>query len=107
MHQSEVCTLLVISTLIITLLVLPRPAATLPAVDVDSSVDFDYYSNEYDDVRPNLVYPDVPRLDKRISHAFEELGEHMKQAWTSMVNSFDGLFEELKGLFSQNPAAHY
>ncbi|XP_020797999.1 uncharacterized protein LOC110176102 [Drosophila serrata] len=59
------------------------------------------YSNEYDDVRPHLVYPDDPRLDKRIGDAAREFGQNITQAWQSMVDSFKNYFEELKNLFSE------
>ncbi|XP_043658963.1 uncharacterized protein LOC122623718 [Drosophila teissieri] len=62
-------------------------------------LDLDY-SNEYDDVRPHLVYPDDPRLDKRIGDAAREFGQNITQAWHSMVDSFRNYFEELKSLFS-------
>lgn len=58
------------------------------------------YSNEYDDVRPHLVYPDDPRLDKRIGDAAREFGQNITQAWNAMVDSFKNYFEELKNLFS-------
>lgn len=71
--------------------------------------DFDGdYSNEYDDVRPHLEYPDVPRLDKRIGDAAREFGQNITQAWHSMVDSFRQYFEELKNLFgasSSDPEA--
>ncbi|XP_034118492.1 uncharacterized protein LOC117577702 [Drosophila albomicans] len=58
------------------------------------------YSNEYDDVRPHLVYPDEPRLDKRLSSAAQQFGESVKNAWQSMVDSFHNYFEELRDVFS-------
>ncbi|XP_039499640.1 uncharacterized protein LOC120456723 [Drosophila santomea] len=58
------------------------------------------YSNEYDDVRPHLVYPDDPRLDKRIGDAAREFGQNVTQAWNAMVDSFKNYFEELKNLFA-------
>ncbi|XP_016967029.1 uncharacterized protein LOC108035798 [Drosophila biarmipes] len=63
------------------------------------------YSNEYDDVRPHLVYPDDPRLDKRIGEAAREFGQNITQAWHSMVDSFKNYFEELKNLFTTDPDA--
>ncbi|KAI8034572.1 hypothetical protein M5D96_012625 [Drosophila gunungcola] len=65
----------------------------------DSEFDVDY-SNEYDDVRPHLVYPDEPRLDKRIGDAAREFSQNITQAWHSMVDSFKNYFEELKNLFA-------
>ncbi|XP_017107185.1 uncharacterized protein [Drosophila bipectinata] len=62
------------------------------------------YSNEYDDVRPHLEYPDVPRLDKRIGDAAREFGQNITQAWHSMVDSFKNYFEELKNLFGASPS---
>lgn len=63
------------------------------------------YSNEYDDVRPHLVYPDDPRLDKRLGQAAQEFGQNISQAWQSMVDSFKDYFEELKNLFAADPNA--
>ncbi|XP_068153143.1 uncharacterized protein [Drosophila tropicalis] len=65
----------------------------------DEQVDFEY-SNEYDDVRPHLIYPDEPRLDKRLGQAAKEFGQQMKNAWESMVDSFHNYFNELKNLFT-------
>ncbi|BFG00092.1 uncharacterized protein DMAD_00168 [Drosophila madeirensis] len=57
------------------------------------------YSNEYDDVRPHLVYPDEPRLDKQVSNAARDLVQSISDAWQSMV-------EELKKLFSDGGQTH-
>ncbi|XP_034658078.1 uncharacterized protein LOC117894895 [Drosophila subobscura] len=57
------------------------------------------YSNEYDDVRPHLVYPDEPRLDTQVSNAARDLVQSLSDAWQSMV-------EELKKLFSDGGRAH-
>lgn len=76
-------------------------ALTLALVAQTWADEFDLdYSNEYDDVRPHLVYPDDPRLDKRIGDAAREFGQNITQAWNAMVDSFKNYFEELKNLFS-------
>jgi len=76
-------------------------ALTLTLVTLAWAEEFDVdYSNEYDDVRPHLVYPDDPRLDKRIGDAAREFGQNITQAWQSMVDSFKNYFEELKNLFA-------
>ncbi|XP_017074331.1 uncharacterized protein LOC108110004 [Drosophila eugracilis] len=75
-------------------------ALILTLVTLTWADEFDVeYSNEYDDVRPHLVYPDDPRLDKRIGDAAREFGQNITQAWNSMVDSFKNYFEELKNLF--------
>ncbi|XP_016986632.1 uncharacterized protein LOC108049814 [Drosophila rhopaloa] len=77
-------------------------ALTLALVTLAWADEFDVedYSNEYEDVRPHLVYPDDPRLDKRIGDAAREFGQNITQAWHSMVDSFKNYFEELKNLFA-------
>ncbi|KMZ10503.1 uncharacterized protein Dsimw501_GD27814 [Drosophila simulans] len=76
-------------------------ALTLALVAHAWADEFDLdYSNEYDDVRPHLVYPDDPRLDKRIGDAARDFGQNITQAWNAMVDSFKNYFEELKNLFS-------
>ncbi|EDW58130.1 uncharacterized protein [Drosophila virilis] len=58
------------------------------------------YSNEYDDVRPQLSYPDEPRLDTRLAAAAEQLGQSIRNAWQSMADSFRSYFEELRHVFA-------
>ncbi|XP_044252012.1 uncharacterized protein [Drosophila takahashii] len=92
------------------LLSLPTPLVVALILSISLSLnlvtfawadEFDVdYSNEYDDVRPHLVYPDDPRLDKRIGDAAREFGQNITQAWHSMVDSFKNYFEELKSLFA-------
>ncbi|XP_022233713.1 uncharacterized protein LOC111081865 [Drosophila obscura] len=65
----------------------------------DLDLDLDY-SNEYDDVRPHLVYPDEPRLDNQISNAAQQFGQSIRNAWQSMVDSARSYIEELSNLFS-------
>ncbi|XP_017042157.1 uncharacterized protein LOC108088722 isoform X1 [Drosophila ficusphila] len=78
-------------------------ALTFALVALVWAEEFDVeYSNEYDDVRPHLVYPDDPRLDKRIGDAARQFGQNITQAWNSMVESFRSYFEELKNLFTDN-----
>ncbi|KPU75379.1 uncharacterized protein Dana_GF26704 [Drosophila ananassae] len=83
------------------LLLVALGQAAVEAAGEDFDVD---YSNEYDDVRPHLEYPDVPRLDKRIGDAAREFGQNITQAWHSMVDSFKNYFEELKSLFGASPS---
>ncbi|EDV99584.1 uncharacterized protein LOC6565440 [Drosophila grimshawi] len=59
------------------------------------------YSNEYDDVRPHLIYPDEPRLDKRLTEAAKEFGDNIRNTWQSMVDSFRSYFEELRNVFAE------
>ncbi|XP_017113414.1 uncharacterized protein LOC108136607 [Drosophila elegans] len=84
---------------LIVALALVTLALVTPTAWADSEFDVDY-SNEYDDVRPHLVYPDEPRLDKRIGDAAREFSQNITQAWHSMVDSFKNYFEELKNLFA-------
>lgn len=58
------------------------------------------YSNEYDNVRPHMQYPDEPRLDKRISAAAQEFGESIRNAWQSMADSLHNYFEEVRNIFA-------
>ncbi|XP_017853470.1 uncharacterized protein LOC108607285 [Drosophila busckii] len=58
------------------------------------------YSNEYDDVRPHFVYPDEPRLDRRLSEAAQQFGQSVRNAWQSMVDSFKNYFQELHDVFA-------
>lgn len=59
------------------------------------------YSNEYDDVRPHLIYPDEPPLDKRITAAAQEFGESIRNAWQTMAESFHNYFEEVRSVFAE------
>ncbi|XP_017034564.1 uncharacterized protein [Drosophila kikkawai] len=87
---------LIVALTLLTLMTLAWAQGGGPDYEMD-------YSNEYDDVRPHLVYPDVPRLDKRIGDAAREFGQNITQAWQSMVDSFKNYFEELKNLFAGSP----
>ncbi|XP_023176364.1 uncharacterized protein LOC111603123 [Drosophila hydei] len=58
------------------------------------------YSDEYDSVRPMLIYPDEPRLENRLAAAAQEFGESIRNAWQSMADSFHNYFEELRTVFA-------
>ncbi|XP_017869553.1 uncharacterized protein LOC116804501 [Drosophila mojavensis] len=58
------------------------------------------YSDEYDNVRPMLVYPDEPRLEHRLTAAAQEFGESIRDAWQSIADSFKNYFEELRIAFA-------
>ncbi|EDW33801.1 GL26975 [Drosophila persimilis] len=67
--------------------------AAVDELDVD-------YSNEYDDVRPHLLYPDESRLDRQISNAARDFEQGISNAWQSIVDSVRTYFEQLKNFFS-------
>ncbi|KAM8721385.1 hypothetical protein ACLKA7_007283 [Drosophila subpalustris] len=71
----------------------------LTLVNAQDDLELDY-SNEYDDVRPDLIYPDEPRLDKRLTSAAQQFGESVKNAWQSMADSIHNYFEELRNIFA-------
>ncbi|XP_034489984.1 uncharacterized protein LOC117793710 [Drosophila innubila] len=74
-------------------------AMLLTLANCQDDLDLDY-SNEYDNVRPHFIYPDEPRLDKRLTSAAQQFGESVKNAWQSMVDSFHNYFEELRDVFA-------
>ncbi|XP_033254418.1 uncharacterized protein LOC108159096 [Drosophila miranda] len=80
-------------TLIFVLVAANGERAAVDELDMD-------YSNEYDDVRPHLLYPDESRLDRQISNAARDFEQGISNAWQSIVDSVRTYFEELKNFFS-------